>query len=351
MCAEIAIKRAGMSAVTDLGRYAAHFGQSLNGAMDQYAAKVANTLVGNELNSPLIELTLANFSMSADFDMLAAVTGADSRIKVNGVDRASWEPFPLLAGDILEIRQAGEGLRTYLSLSGTLQVPTLLGSCAPDTLIGFGVHLTDGLRLHLKVNSPLPRCAWTDMPVIRPGITVPVHGGTPTVPVTDGPDFDDFGTTTDRLFSQTFKVEARSNHIGLRLGGVTPTRSSTGELLSAGVPVGAIEVPSAEELLVLHRGRGVTAGYAVPAVVTTLGLDLLAQVRPGQPVKFEKIDTREAVDRLREQHRSLHHLRERMSVILHRHDFKPAWENPPSSQDHPNTSIATSPTSRSELST
>jgi allophanate hydrolase subunit 2 len=89
-------------------------------------------------------------------------------------------------------------------------------------------------------------------------------------------------------------VSPRSNHIGLRLGGALPERQLTSEVLSRGVPVGAIEVPSREELLVLHRGRGVTAGYPVLAVVTSRSLDALAQARPGHTITFRKTTVAEA---------------------------------------------------------
>ena len=94
--------------------------------------------------------------------------------------------------------------------------------------------------------------------------------------VTDGPDVDEFGATAELLYRSTYTVSPRSNHIGLRLGGLLPERQTTAEVLSRGVPVGAIEVPSRDELLVLHRGRGVTAGYPVLAVVTSRSLDVLA---------------------------------------------------------------------------
>lgn len=326
MFAELTIRKAGMAVVTDLGRYAAHFGQSLNGALDQYAAKVANTLVGNGQNAPLIEMTLADFRMTADSDLLIAVTGVNTAVRIDGVERSQWEPLPVLAGQMLEIRQGDKGLRSYLSISGSLQVSTLLGSCAPDTLIGFGLHLTDGSRLSARSNSPLSSLRRTDVPVFRPGVHIPIANTKPVVGVTEGPDYDDFGSTARRLFEETYIVGARSNHIGLRLRGRVPTRQTRGELLSTGVPLGAVEVPSDNELLVLHRGRGVTAGYPIPAVVTTLGLDVLAQIRPGESVTFQKVDTHEALEQVREQHRQLHHLRGRMEIMLRSHGIRPTWD-------------------------
>ena len=53
------------------------------------------------------------------------------------------------------------------------------------------------------------------------------------------------------------------------------------EILSRGVPVGAVQVPPSGGLLVLLYGRLLTAGYPIPYVATTVSLDTLGQVRPG----------------------------------------------------------------------
>ncbi|MER7083266.1 allophanate hydrolase, partial [Saccharopolyspora kobensis] len=95
-----------------------------------------------------------------------------------------------------------------------------------------------------------------------------------------------------------------------------PQREARGEVLSRGVPVGAVEVPAGEELLVLHRGRGVTAGYPVLAVVTATGLCALGQVRPGQRVRFRKRSVAEAVTAHRAQRDVLRALRQRASTLF-----------------------------------
>jgi allophanate hydrolase subunit 2 len=74
--------------------------------------------------------------------------------------------------------------------------------------------------------------------------------------------------------------------MGVRLHGAAPVAPDRGELLSSAVPIGAVEIPNSELVIVLHRGRGVTAGYPVPAVVTRDGLDRLAQTCPGEIVRF-----------------------------------------------------------------
>jgi allophanate hydrolase subunit 2 len=155
-----------------------------------------------------------------------------------------------------------------------------------------------------------------DMPLFRLGVARPRTGHNLVVEVTDGPDYDEFGESANLLFSSEYTVSPRSNHIGLRLGGELPERTTTGEVLSRGVPVGAIEVPSREELLVLHRGRGVTAGYPVLAVATSLGLDVLAQARPGDKVRFRRTTVAEATAAYRRSMQQLETLRDSVSAVF-----------------------------------
>jgi allophanate hydrolase subunit 2 len=134
--------------------------------------------------------------------------------------------------------------------------------------------------------------------------------------VTDGPDLAEFGDTADRLFRSEFTVSPQSNHIGLRMAGDVPRRVATGEVLSRGVPVGAVEVPAGDELLVLHRGRGVTAGYPVLAVVTATGLSALGQVGPGQTVRFRRRTVAEAVAAHRSQRNAVQALQNRVRTVF-----------------------------------
>ena len=97
------------------------------------------------------------------------------------------------------------------------------------------------------------------------------------------------------------------------------------------MPIGAVEVPSGDELLVLHRGRGVTAGYPVLAVVTATSLSRLGQARPGQQVRFRRTTIADAVRNYREQQSSIDRLRSRVANAFassdqpsHRNDIRPA---------------------------
>ena len=317
MSGQIIVQQPGNTAVTDLGRFRGpRYGLPVNGALDQYSARAANILAGNEENAPLLELTAFDVRMTTTTDLLIAVTGATLELTVGGRVCQQWEPVSVRAGETIALRGMTCGLRAYVAVHGSFDVPSLLDSCAPDTVVGFGLQLTEGTALTTRRAVPPIRQPYFDLPLFRLGVKRPPAGRDLLVDVTDGPDISEFGDSANLLFTSEYTVSPRSNHIGLRLGGVLPERISTGEVLSRGVPVGAIEVPSREELLLLHRGRGVTAGYPVLAVATSLGLDLLAQARPGDRVRFRRTSVAEATAAYRRSMQQLETLREAVVAVF-----------------------------------
>ncbi|MFC9353229.1 biotin-dependent carboxyltransferase family protein [Arthrobacter sp. NPDC057013] len=317
MSGSLIIQQPGNSVVTDLGRFRGPgFGLPVNGALDQFSARAANILAANADNAPLLEITALDFRMQATADLLIAVTGAPLTLTVGGRECPQWEPVSVRAGETVAVRRITGGLRAYLAVHGSVEAPELLGSCAPDTVIGFGLRLSEGTRLKTSRSVGPIRQPYFDLPLFRLGLTRPEFSSRAVIDVTDGPDVEEFGETAELLYNTEYTVSARSNHIGLRLGGALPERQSSAEVLSRGVPVGAIEVPSREELLVLHRGRGVTAGYPVMAVVTSRSLDTLAQARPGHIITFRKTTVPEATAKHRAALRELENLRSRVSTVF-----------------------------------
>lgn len=290
MNGSLTVRTAGRAVLTDLGRTRGPaLGLPVGGAMDQYSARVANTLAGCSEGAALIEITAFDFSFTTDCDVLIAVTGARMDVYVDEVAQPMWSPVFVQAGQTVELENMVVGLHTYIAVHGSFEAPMLLGSCAPDTVAGFGEPLRTGSTLRLRLEAaPLPDIAAAALEAVDLDVDVPAFGANTIIDVADGPDIDEFAGTEQRLFHGPFRVSDRSNHIGVRMTGRLPVRKFSHEVLSRGVPVGAVEVPPGGELVVLHRGRGVTAGYPVLGVATPVALDALGQVRPGQDVRFRR---------------------------------------------------------------
>lgn len=322
MAETITVTTPGITSIQDLGRYRApRIGQLTGGALDQYSAEIANALVGSARTAALLELVAMDFGAVASTDLLVAVTGAPADVRVAGVRRDQWEPFVWPGGAELTVRGIREGLRVYLAVHGVMSANYLLGSCAPDSVLGFGRQLGAGDDIAVDVDGPMIDHPHIRIPLFRLGARRPAFTGSWTIDATDGPDVDEFGATAERLFDTVFVIGGNSNHIGLRLTptdpeSAVPQRERRTETLSRGVPIGAVEVPAGRELLVLHRGRGVTAGYPVPAVVTAAGLSQLGQARPGQQVRFRRVTVSAAVRYHREQRASIDRLRTRVAAAF-----------------------------------
>ncbi|WP_427919518.1 biotin-dependent carboxyltransferase family protein [Streptomyces sp. cg40] len=318
MADTLAIRTAGLVTVQDLGRVGrSRYGLPANGAADQHSARVANVLCGNDDRAPLLEITALDFACVPSGDVLIAVTGAPAQVSVEGVVRPQWEPLPVRAGETVRVTGINRGLRVYLAVLGSFEAERLQGSCAPDTILGFGPPLRAGDELALRTACPPIDHPFSRIPLFRLNAPVPPFPTSWTIDVTDGPDRAEFGDTARRLFDAPFTVAPRSNHIGLRLqGDRVPRRVTKGEVLSRGVPIGAVEVPAGDELLVLHRGRGVTAGYPVLAVVTATGLSALGQVRPGQSIHFRHRTLDQAITAHRAQRQAIDALRSRVRTAF-----------------------------------
>ncbi|WP_407727513.1 biotin-dependent carboxyltransferase family protein (plasmid) [Rhodococcoides fascians] len=297
--------------VTDLGRFTStHMGIPTNGAADQYSARAANILVGNNDTAPLIAVTATDFVFRVDRRALIAVTGAPAKILVDGIPHSQWGPMMIAPGSTVAVTDIVVGLHTYIAVRGTMMGDCFRGSYAPDPLLGTGLALKVGTEM--GVEDGCTQFEHPHLPLFHFHPHIPRFTHSWTFDIIDGLDAHQFGNTTTLLTTTDFVVGQQSNHVGIRLDGARLARTVTTEILSRGVPLGAVEVPPAGELIVLGRGRPVTAGYPVIAVVARASRDGLGQVRPGDTVRLNKVSLVEAHARYIRQQHHLTELRERV---------------------------------------
>lgn len=272
-----------LTTVQDLGRpgYAA-IGVSGSGALDRGALRLANRLVGNSEGAAGLEITVGGFSAMVETDAWIAITGAWGDVRVAGQRIDANHPVVVPAASLLEIGPAHSGLRYYLAVRGGLDVPAVLGSRSRDVLSGIGpAPVADGDLLPVGEHPTLPVPSFD----ISPWSPPPVDAVE--VPLLVGPREDWFPPSAlGLLFSTTWAFGAASNRVGARLEGPPLARVERGELPSEGMVAGAIQVPPSGQPTVLLADHPVTGGYPVIAVVASAALDVFAQLRPGQPVRF-----------------------------------------------------------------
>lgn len=290
----LTVDQPGLTTVQDLGRPGyARLGVAGNGAGDRHAAAVASVLVGNPPGRPLLEVTATALSFEVDRPSLVAVTGAAHEVTVDGHPQPVWQTLVVPAGAQVAVAEPGRGLRSYVAVGGELDAPRTLGSVAPDPLLDVGTRLEAGDRLTVRSSFCGLDHPYSRIPLFRFPVARPAPPERFTIDVTPGPEADEFAP--DAL-AGSYQVTSDSDHVGLRLSGELPQRrEGGGEILSRGVPVGAVQIPPTGGPLVLLRGRLVTAGYPVAAVATTTAVDRLAQARPGDVLWFRSVAIADAV--------------------------------------------------------
>jgi len=270
-----------LTTVPDLGRRGyAHLGVPRSGALDVPAAGYANRLVGNPVDAALLETTLGGVTLRVSGTTTVAVTGAPAAVALDGRPRPFAEPVVVRDGETLTVGPATSGLRSYVALSGGIDVEPVLGSRSTDTLSGLGPRpLSAGTSLRL--GEPFGSRHGVDVPVVLR------YPDTVRVRVLPGPRLDWFTEDAlQRLASTGWTVSHESNRVGVRLDGPPLTRRRHAELPSEGLVLGAIQVPASGKPLVFLNDHPTTGGYPVVGVVAAADLAVCAQLRPGNEVCF-----------------------------------------------------------------
>lgn len=266
--------------VQDAGRPGhAAIGVGVSGAADRSSYALANRLLGNTPGAAALEVTLGGLDVEAGGLAWVCVTGAPVPLTVDGRPEPTGAVLALRPGQRLRLGVPATGLRSYLAVRGGLDVPSLLGSRSRDTLAGLGpepVRAGDRLAVgHQGTGEMLvdavPPMTYDDRPALR---------------VVPGPRAD-WVVDADRLVAQAWRVGAASDRVGLRLEGTPFTAGrGKGEVPSEGALRGAIQVPPGGSPVVFGPDHPVTGGYPVVGVVVDADTDRLAQLRPGDEVRF-----------------------------------------------------------------
>lgn len=286
----VQVRKAGaLTTIQDCGRPGyAHLGVPRSGALDAPAHHLANRLAGNPAGAAVLETTLTGVTVAAECELTAAVTGARAVVRVDGQPAEHGAELKLLPGQVLEVRPAKSGVRSYLAFSGGLAVARVLGSASADLLSGLGpARLADGDRLPLGPRGAAggqPGCALGELAAPAPA---PGGAGAPAeLVIYPGPRHDWLdGPGLAALEHGPWTVSPDSNRVGLRLTGQSVERRR-GELPSEGLVAGAIQALPDGHLVLFLADHPTTGGYPVIAVVDPACLPACAQARPGSRVSF-----------------------------------------------------------------
>lgn len=269
--------------VEDLGRPGlAHLGVAASGALDRGALALANRLVGNADGTAALEVLVGGFRARFEGEAWFAVTGAWGRVTLDGRPIPPYAAARARDGSVLELGTAARGIRYVVAVRGGIDVPPVLGSRSRDTLAGLGPEpVAAGQALAIGTEPA------ASVPVVDQDVAFPPPQGAVTMSLLPGPRADWFtDAAREALFERPWRVSEQADRIGARLVGPELERRRTGELASEATVPGSMQVAGDGRPTVLLADRPVTGGYPVIAIVSPASLDAMAQVRPGQEVRF-----------------------------------------------------------------
>ncbi len=276
-----------LSTLQDQGRVGYQkFGVPQGGAMDKRAAKAANWLVGNDSDAPVLEITFAGPTLHLDTHCQIGLTGADISPHLNGIAIPNNETVVAPAGSTLSFGKVRSGCRAYLSIGGKWKVRKWLESVSaptrnaalttPDSILMKDDFIKVELHEFIAPRSLPSNPVWNDIPEIR---------------ILPGPEFGSFDNLTiARFFSVQHRISPQSNRMGYRLQARLVDYQPKEELISSPCLPGTIQLTNEGQVIVLMADAQTIGGYPRIGQVIGPDLDLLAQGKPGDTLRFRLID-------------------------------------------------------------
>jgi antagonist of KipI len=307
--------------VQDLGRVGHQRGAiPVGGAMDRIALRIANMLVGNDQGAAAVEVSLLGPALVFEESCVIAIGGADLDATVDGAPIPVWHAARIPAGASLRFGRPLVGCRAYVAVAGGIDVPLVFGSRSTYLRAQFGGLAGRALRSGdtLTTAAPSPR---TDriaallhgspdaMAVSRWSISTslrPRYSEEPTVSVIPGAHTDLLTSEArGRLTGTAFRVSSSSDRMGYRLEGPPLAPRERIELKSEGVAFGTIQLPPNGAPIILMADCQTTGGYPRIGEVASVDLPRIAQLKPGDRLRFRFVSLAEAQQRYLEQERDM----------------------------------------------
>ncbi len=305
----INVKKPGLqTAVQDEGRYG-HYdvGMSPSGALDKNSYRIANMLAGNEPGAAALESVFVGPTLEFTEEYTIALTGAEMQPKINGEAVAMWSAIRVKAGDVLSFGALKSGCRGYIAVSGGIDVPLVQGS--RSTFLSSRIGGLEGRALKagdvLKVGN-MKKCDVADGTKV-PEQYIPKYSTHYDLRIMTCMFYYRLSEKGKQaLVDATWTITPDANRVGYRIHPDIPLEliereqpfgagSGQTNVVEAGYPVGGIQVPDPTEPIALLADTVTCGGYMTPAAIISVDLNMLAQAKTNETIKFKVVDMDEAL--------------------------------------------------------
>jgi antagonist of KipI len=268
------------STIQDRGRFGFRkYGVPGSGAMDSYAATMANLLLQNDPNDAILEITQMGPKLKFSSAVRIVITGADLSPKVNNSAIEINKIHLLGSGDILSFGKRKLGGRCYLGIAGGFSTQIILQSRSWYKGITPNFRLEKGLELEYDTTSQT--ATETTSAVKFKSSYLNLNS----LEVSPGPEFHKLPENIkNQLFTTEFHVSRNNNRMGVQLE--EKIENDLGPIITGPVIPGTVQFTPTGRLIILMRDCQTTGGYPRILQLNDFALNVLAQKIEGEAVRF-----------------------------------------------------------------
>ena len=265
--------------IQDGGRHGfRNIGIPTSGFMDQESAWAANELVNNNKDESLLEITLTGPTLIFNCNCVISITGGDFNPLINNLPVKMYQSINVSSGDILKLNNTINGARSYIAISGGLNVKSLFGSKSFFSNISDSYHLKKGdeIKVSKKSESQILKLDKLKFNLNR------------FMKVFRGPEYDLLSTNSKKkLFKNEFTINT-NNRMAYNLKETLQVDIKT--IISSPVLPGSVQLTPSGKIIILHRDCQTTGGYPRILQLDTNSLNNLSQLKSNDKIKFSPIN-------------------------------------------------------------
>ena len=270
-----------------------HIGIPFSGAMDKRNYMLANSLVGNKLNKPVIEFAYQGPLIKFKGEKISFVITGDVTFKIIKkeiqIEGNCYEKYIIEDGDQIDIVSTNRSVYGYLAISAEFNIKFQWGSCSTNTKANIGSNKGKKLQdkqkieiVNINLNQVKKKLNYTNTRIER-------------IRVIKGTNFDYFSDVGKKIFfDKEFIVSKLSDRMGMRLEGPKIENIVDTNIRSEGLIKGAIQIPADGNPIIMLSDHGTIGGYPKIGVVISADYDKLVQLSPGSKIKFQEINLSDA---------------------------------------------------------